>query len=404
MPSYQYKARDKFGKLVMGLMGAGSENEVAVKLKEAGFVPVGIKAAEAESGVRKIFHGFGGVKFSDVNMFTRQFYTLQKAGLPILSSLNALKEQAVNKAFRDVLAEIYRDIEAGAGLSSALERHPAVFSPLYVNMIKAGEASGRLDQILERLSILGEHDELIRMRIQSASRYPAIVVLAIISGFAFLTTIVIPRFSSIFSQFNTALPLPTQILININFIIRQYWWLLIIIFSIIIYALRSYISTKQGRLFWDSLKLRLPVFGPLTLKLAMSRFTRITATLMRSGVPLMQILDLSAAGAGNMAISGVIIDIKESVNEGRGMLEPMRKSGFFPVAVIQMVSVGEETGKLDELLMHVSDYYDTQVDYTVNNLVSLIEPMLIFVLGIGVLFMALGIFLPMWNLMNLFKG
>ena len=403
MPSYQYKARDKFGKLIKGIMGADSEAAIAKKLKDLNLTPVVIEPAKRGSQINKIFLKFQGVSPSDINMFTRQFYVLQKAGLPILSSLNALKSQLANKVLKDTISDIYRDIETGSSLSLALERHPETFSPLYVNMIKSGEVSGSLMQILERLTNLGEHEELIRMRVKAASRYPIIVVIAIIVGFLVLTTLVIPRFAGIFSQFKTELPLPTQILLGINFVVRKFWWLLIILAGIFSFLWYKFINSDRGRLFWDNLKLRVPIFGPLLVKLTMSRFARVTGMLMHSGIPLLQILDLSASSTGNVVISGAIKDIRVSVNDGRGMLEPMKQSGLFPAVVIQMVSVGEETGKLDELLLHVSDYYDAQVDYTINNLVSLIEPILISVLGLAVLFMALGIFLPMWNLMNLFK-
>lgn len=403
MPNYQYKARDKFSKPVSGIMSAESENAVAAKLKQLDYVPISITEAKEEIKINNIFGGFRRVRFTDINMFTRQFATLQKAGLPILNSLNALREQATNSVLKDVIAQITRDIEAGSNLSAALEKYPNVFNVLYTNMIKAGETSGRLDETLERLAVLGEHEEMIRMRIKSATRYPIIVVVAIIAGFLILTTMVVPRFAKLYDQFTAKLPLPTQIMITLNYIVTKFWWLLIIIVGIAIFLFKAYINTKQGRYLWDGIKLKLPIFGPLTLKLIMSRFSRITGTLLRSGVPILQIFDLTAQGVGNAVVARTINNIKASVNEGKGMLEPMRVSGMFPPVVIQMVAVGEETGKLEELLLHISDYYDSEIDYTISNLVSLIEPILIFVLGCAVLFMALSIFLPMWSLMDIFR-
>jgi len=306
-------------------------------------------------------------------------------------------------AFRDALSQITRDIEAGSNLANALFKHPKIFNSLYVNMIKSAEVSGRLDEALERLATLGEHEEKVRLRIKAASRYPLMVVFAIIIGFLILTTFVMPRFAKVFGQYNTQLPLPTLILLGVNYVIRNFWWLIIFLAAGVVLAFNKFINTYKGRLLWDGLKLKVPVFGPLILKLTMSRFTRVTGTLLKSGVPVLQILELTAASVGNVVVANTINNIRKSVGEGRGILEPMKVSGMFPPVVIEMVAVGEETGKLDELLLHVSDYYDSQIDYTVSNLVSLIEPFLIFVLGLATLLMALGIFLPMWNLMNLFK-
>lgn len=403
MAIYQYKARDNFGKAIQGIMGADSENAVADKLKEMGYVPVAIRQARKQSLLDKILDRLRGVRFSDLNIFTRQFFALQKAGLPLLSSLNALREEAHNTVLKEVIGQLIREVEAGSNLSSALERHPRVFNNLYVNLVRSGETTGKLAEALERLANLGEHEEMIRLRIKAAMRYPIIVVITIIIGFLVLTTLVMPRFARVYSQFNTVLPLPTRLLLGVNYAVRNFWWLLIIIFAVGIFLVRKFIATEKGRFLWDNLKLKLPIFGPLLLKLTMSRFSRVVGTLMRSGVPILQILELVSESVGNTVVSRTIDNIKVSVNEGKGMLEPMKISGMFPPVVIQMVSVGEETGKVDELLLHVSDYYDSQIDYTINNLVSLIEPILILVLGCAVLFMALGVFLPMWNLMSLFK-
>ncbi|MDI6606505.1 MAG: type II secretion system F family protein [Candidatus Omnitrophota bacterium] len=402
MANYQYRVRDRFGKAVSGVMGGESQDAVAAKLSSMGYVPISIEEKK-EVAFSSFFDRFSKISFSDLNMFTRQLATLQKAGLPILSSLKALREQAVNKAFREIIGQILRDIEGGSSLSSALSRHPKVFNALYVNMVNSGETGGMLDQVLERLADLGEHDQKIRLRIKTATRYPVIVVVAMIIGFLVLITVVVPRFSKIYGQFTTALPLPTQILLWIQYAVSKFWWLLLLVAAALIFSFNKFINTRQGRFLWDSFKLRVPVFGPLVLKLSMSRFARLTGTLMKSGVPILKILELSSGGAGNVIISRVIDNIRASVNEGKGMTEPMKVSGIFPPVVIQMVSAGEETGKVDELLLHVSDYYDAQAEYTISNLTSLIEPILILVLGSGVLFMAMGIFLPMWNVMNLFK-
>ncbi len=403
MPNYQYKARDKFSKPLSGVMSADDENAVAIRLNQLGYTPISITEAKQASQVTKFLGSAVKVKFTDLNMFTRQMATLQKAGLPILLALSALHEQSPNKILKEVIAQISRDIESGLSLSGALEKYPLIFDPLYINMVASGEVSGKLDQVLERLATLREHDETIRIRIKSATRYPMIVVIAMVVGFIVLTTLVVPRYAKIYAQYTTALPLPTQVLLGINYAVTKLWWLLIMVGSSAYFLFKRYINTKPGRIVWDNLKLKVPIFGGLLLKLSISRFTRITGTLMRSGIPILKILDISSGSTGNVVVSKAIQNIKDNVAEGKGMSEPMKISGLFPPIVTQMVAVGEETGKLDELLIHVSNYYDEQVDYTVSNLTSLIEPILIFVLGLGVLFMALGIFLPMWNLMSIFK-
>jgi len=402
MPFYHYKARDKFGKLVAGSAEAESESGMADKLKQSGYLPISIKQAKGESRLFKL-RIFNRVKFSDLNMFTRQFYTLQKAGLPIILTLNALQEQTTNKTLKNTIGKITDDLKGGEGLSVAMGKHPEIFNTLYVNMIKAGEAAGTLSGNLEKLARLGESEEKIGLRIKSATRYPIIVITAVVIAFFLLTTFIVPRFAKLYAQFKVKLPLPTQILLGTNYVITRYWWLMLIIVGLGIFALNRFINTKKGRYLWDNFKLNIPVFGPLILKLTMSRFARITGTLMRSGIPILSILDLTREGVGNVVISDIIGKIKSSVNQGRGMVDPMKISGLFSPVVIQMIAVGEKTGKMDELLLYVADYYDSQIDYTVNNLLTLIEPFLIFVLGCGVLFMALSIFLPIWNLASLFR-
>lgn len=404
MPLYRYKARDQQAKLIEGVMSGDSENAVAQKLKQTGYLPVLITVTQSESGqLSHAFDRFQSVKFSDINVFTRQLYTLQKAGLTLLASLNAVKEQANNQHFKTIIEQMIRDIEGGSSLSAAMTQHPKIFNPIYVNMIKAGEISGKLAEILERLAVLGEHDEKIRLKISAAVRYPLMVVCSIVIGFGVLVTVVIPKFSQLFLKFKTDLPVPTKILIFIHHAVVYYWWLVILIAIGVYFLFRNFVRTERGSYVWDGFKLSVPVFGPLLLNLIMSRFCRITGILLRSGIPILQILDLVAQGVGNAVVAKIIQDIKGHVNEGKGMLLPMKQSKLFPPLVTQMVAVGEETGRLDELLIHASDYYDSQVEYTISNLIVLIEPFLIFFLGIAVLLMALGIFTPMWNLMNLFK-
>jgi len=406
MITFQYKARDKSGKLVSGFLDADSEGALVDLLEKKDYITLKITPVikKQKTNDPKQWFKRKRVKFTDLNIFTRLLFTLQNAGLPILSSLHAIREQTEDIFFKSIIEEVAKDVEQGRKLSSSLEKHPLIFNNLYVNMIHSGELSGRLPEVLERLAVLGEHDEVIRMRIKSSMRYPIIIVCAIIIAFLILITAVVPRFESLFSDFDAELPLPTKILLWLNYAITRYWWMSIIVIGALVVLIRKLIRLPKGELLWNNLILKLPVFGPLLLKLYMSRFCRITGTLLSSGVPILQILDLVAGSINNVIVSNAINGIKESVNAGKGMLKPMRTSGLFPPVVTQMVSAGEETGKLDILLIHVSEYYDSQIDYIIGNMVSLIEPLLIMVMGGAVLLMALGIFMPMWNLMDVVKG
>ena len=402
MSAYHYTARDKSGKLQEGLMTADTEKAVAVRLQQQGYVPVTIERRAAAGRLGRWWDRDTRIKASDLNIFTRLLFTLQKAGLPLLSSLNALGAQTTNESLQGTIKDLARDIESGASLSAALEKHPEVFSDLYISMVRSGETSGRLPEILERLAVLGEHDQKVRLRVKSAVKYPLMIVSGIILGFTIMVTLVIPRFQTVYGQFMHALPLPTRVLLGINSLVVHSWWLIILLVILGVYIFRNFTSTREGMRWLDRTKLKLPFFGSLLLKLSMSRFCRIMATLLRSGIPILQILDLVSDTIGNIVVAETIDKIKKSVNEGSGMIAPMRESGLFPAVVTQMVAAGEETGKMDDLLTHVADYYDSEIDYTLDNFISLIEPALIVILGAGVLFMALGVFLPMWSLMDVF--
>jgi type II secretory pathway component PulF len=402
--NYGYKARDRYGKAISGSMRADNKDAVAKYLNSVGYVPIEIEENEdLTTGLTRFLDMFKGVRLEDVNMFTRQLLTLQRAGIPLLTSLTILEKQAQNNFFRDILKEVAGRVEEGTSLSDALANYPNIFNDLYVNMIKAGEASGLLDEILERLTEFGEKELDTRAKVKSATRYPLITLGALCVAFLVVVTFVIPKFSSIFAQFKTQLPLPTKILLGLNVVIKRYWYLLLMLIGLIYFLIWRYLSTKSGRYRWDTLKLKLPLFGPLFNMFAMSRFARTMSLLLRSGLPILQVLDMTSKTVGNTVISQTINKIALSAREGKGVSEPMRLSGIFPPIVVQMVAVGEDTGKVDELLMKVSEYYDQQTDYAMKNLSTLIEPIFILILGVMVLIMALAIFLPMWNLIGLFK-
>lgn len=403
MPNFKYSVRDKQGKLVTGMMEADSETAIANHFTAMGYIPISIQEVSPPKEI-KLFKGAGKVKLEELNLFTRQLVTLQRAGIPLLASLDALKEQVQNPTFKKVIQQVISDVEGGSALSQALERNPSVFNKLYTSMVRAGESSGQLDALLERLAQLGEDELVMHSRIKSATRYPIIVISTLVIAFMLIVGFVLPKFSSLYSSLNVALPLPTKILLAISEYVRSYWWLIILFFIGVYIAFKRLLTIPVIRVFWDRLKLKMYIFGPLNLKISMSRFTRVTAVLLKSGLPVLHVLDLVKGTVGNVIIQGAIDQIKKGVTEGKGLSDPMRDTKLFPPMVIQMVASGEVTGKIDDLLLRIADFYDSQVDYTLKNLTSLIEPILIFVLGGMILTIALAIFLPMWNMMQVFKG
>ena len=403
MPHYRYKARDKEGTLHTGEMESRGREAVADQLSGQGFIPVYIEERKQPIPGSGLLSVFSRVTPQDLIVFSRQLATLVSAGIPFLQSLSTLETQTENPRFQKSIGEIRKEVEGGASFSEALSRHPAIFNKLYVSMIRAGETAGVLDDILNRLAALAEHEAETRARVKAAVRYPLIVVVSVGLAFMFLVSFVVPKFAVVYDRFKTELPLPTRILIGINNVVQHYWYLLILGLIALVWVVMWYVNTPQGRWKWDKVKLRLPVFGTLFQKVALSRFARIFAAMQKSGISMMLTLEIAGEVAGNVVIARVVEEMRENLNQGKTLLEPMQTSGLFPPLVVQMVSVGEETGQIDTMLNKVSDYYDMDVEYALRNLSTMIEPILLLFVGSLVLFLALGIFLPMWNLISLFK-
>jgi len=402
MATFRYRVRDKFGKALTGVMNGESKDSAARSLESMGYTPISI---EGLKGIKTLgmLNIFRKVSLEELNFFMTQLLTLQRAGLPILLGLSAVNQQTNNKYFNSVIQQVMTDIEGGGSLSSAFSNHPDVFNELYVNMIKAGESAGTLDDMLQRLSQLGEDELLMRSRVKSAVRYPMIVVGTIFAALFVVLGFVIPRFAALFSGFKVTLPLPTRILLGLSGFLTKFWFLALIAIAGAIFGFVKFINSKNGRPAWDNFKLKVYVFGRLNLMIIMARFCRVTSILLKSGLPILQILELVKKTVGNVIVEQSVDNIRNSVAEGKGISEPMKISGLYPPIVTQMVAIGEETGKIDELLMRVAEYYDSRIDYMLKNLTTLIEPILIFFLGGIVLVMSLAIFLPMWNMIQLFK-
>ncbi|TAL21959.1 MAG: type II secretion system F family protein [Nitrospirae bacterium] len=404
MPAYSYKGRTQTGDVISGVIDAPSPEAVAEQLFSKGYTPINIEAEDKIKPSMDIgMQLFDRIKPEDLIVFSRQLATLVTAGISFLSSLDTLATQTKSKRLRSIIEKIRKDIEGGSSFSDALSKFPKVFSPLYVSMIRVGEEGGVLDDILERLASLLEHEAATKARMKAATRYPLIVVVSITIAFFVLTTFVVPKFAALYASSKVALPLPTRMLIFTNMAIKKYWLLIAAGIAGIIFAVKGYIKTPSGRWNWDKLKLGIPIIGDVIEKSVMSRFARIFSTLYRSGIPMLHTLDVVSGTLGNVIISRAVEVVKESVREGKGLAQPMASTTVFPPMVTQMVAVGEETGALDEMLTKVSDYYDREVEYAIKNLSTTLEPVLLVFLAGIILFLALGMFLPIWDMIHVMK-
>jgi len=404
MSQYRYKARDKYGALFIGTFESSGKEAVAGHLDTLGYIPVSIEEEKAGLSLSWMSMSFEQVSAEDLIIFSRQLSTLTNAGIPIMKSFTALEEQTENPILKKTISQVRSDIASGETFADALVKHPKTFNPLYVSMVRAGEEGGVLDEILERLAMLAEHDAETQARIKAATRYPKIVLGALVAAFVILVSFVIPRFAALYANYKTALPFPTRVMIWINDAAHQYGLLILVGAFLAFFGVKHYIATGEGKLWWDGFKLKLPIFGIIFKKTALSRFARIFGTLTRSGMPILKTLDIVADTVGNVVIGRVIHTLRDSARQGRGIVQQMQVSKIFPPIVIQMVSVGEETGKMEEMMMKVSEYYDRDVEYAIRNLASSLEPMLLAVVGSVILFLALAIFMPWWNMINVFKG
>jgi type II secretory pathway component PulF len=375
------------------------------RLFQLGYLPIKIE----EEGERvplnlpNLLQRFQQVKFEDIIFFSQQLSTLYKAGVPLLTGLISLAEQSENKKLRIMLKAISQQIEKGSTLFEAMAKYPDVFTPVYINMIRAGETSGMLGQSLDRFVTLADREMRTHQRVKEATRYPKIVLISLTIAFGVLIAFVIPRFAEVFSRFNTPLPLPTRVMIGINHVFHTYWYIVLAALFGIPFLIGHYIRTPNGKYVWDRFKIRIPVFGPLFLKIALSRFAYIFVMLNRSGIPILQTLSITSSTIDNVILSQSIEEIGKKVRDGSSLTDAMSETGRFTPLVIQMLSVGESSGTLDEMLMRVTEYYDLEVEASIKKLSTYVEPTLTLFLGVVVLFLALAVFLPWWNLASLFR-
>lgn len=402
MPVFEYKAMDAAGKDIKGTLEAASEKLASTRLREMGLRPYEIKEKKEAAGGGISFLQ-RGVKPEEIALFTRQMATLLDAGLPLLRALTILQDQAENPKLRELLATLSTDIQSGSSLSDALSKHKKSFTPLYVNMVKAGEIGGVLEKVLNRLAEFAEKDQALRTKIKGAMTYPAVMATVAITVVTFLLVKIIPTFAVMFTQMGVELPLPTKIVMGVSDFLVNYWWMCLVGGVAMVIFYKWYDQPGRGRMNMDKLRLKLPVFGDLILKVAISRFTRTLGTLVASGVPILQSIKIVKDTIGNEVLATVMDDVSASISQGETISKPLHKSKVFPLMVTHMIAVGEETGALDNMLTKIADNYDLIVDETVAALSSLIEPLMVVAMGgaIGIIVMAM--FFPMFEMINLVK-
>ncbi|GMU58071.1 MAG: fimbrial assembly protein PilC [Candidatus Xenobia bacterium] len=405
MPVFVYEARDATGQLKKDTIEAQNVRLATQRLQEQRMTVIHIKEKTsnvAQTDLLGWYQKIRKVNEQALTVFSRQFATMINAGLAMVRCLDILSEQTEDKKLQQTLVQVRRDVEGGSTLSNALGKHPTVFSTLYISMVKAGEMGGVLDEVLERLAGFMEKDFGLKKKVKSALTYPVVILVMALGIVFFLVTYILPTFVQLFEGMSLQLPLPTRILITItkgarNPIVLTVVGVLVVVGSIL---LNRYIQTPVGKKQYDLLKLNIPVFGLLNKKVAISRFCRTLGTLLSSGVPIMQALEIVGKASGNEIIAMTVSKVRESIREGESIASPLGASGMFPPMVTQMVAVGEETGNLDAMLSKISDFYDTEVEYLLASLTSMLEPIMIVGMGGIVGFIVISVFLPLYQLIG----
>ena len=410
MPTFEYQVKSKSGKNQTGVQDGPDVNAVVANLRSQGFMilrvnevkkskwfTMGVKGPAEKPGKS------GKVSLDDLVVFSRQMTTLVGAGIPLIQALDILAQQAEREKFRQVLREMHQQVQGGKSFSDAMEKHPKVFSVLFINMVRAGESSGSLEEILDRVATYFEQTNALQKKVKSAMMYPvAVTCIAFLITFAMMA-FVIPKFAVIFEDLRAPLPAPTKILISMSHFLAGHWALTLGGLGAAIFLMAQLLKTPPGRMFWDSSKLRLPVFGPIFLKCAISKFSRTLSTLVKRGVPILSSLEIVSKTSGNKRLEVIIYSLIDSVKKGESISGPLGKSSVFPNMVVRMIAVGEETGELEEMLTKIADFYDTEVDTAVDGLTSLIEPLIIAFLGVVIGGIVIAMFLPILTLSSAIK-
>ena len=406
MPNYNYQAINEDGQNVTGTLEAESMDVANAIIFARGLIPSKLSQAKVTFGndlLTKIKSIGSSVKVTDLIIFTKQFRSMLGAGVPILRLLQVLELQTESKALKEAITKIVQDIRQGSSISEAFGKYPGIFPHLYCSMVKAGEISGNLPGVLDRLIYIIDHEAKVKSDISSALRYPMIVLIALALAFFILLTFVVPQFAMIFGKAGLDLPMPTKIAILLSNFLKGYWFIYIPSVLGIVFVLYSYFKTENGRFTRDTVLLQLPIVGPLLQKAALSRFASIFAILQSSGVPVMQSLTILSVTIGNAAISKDFDYVRDRIEQGAGISAPLKAAKYFTPMVVDMIAIGEESGNIDEMLREITKHYDDEVEYAVKGLSDAIGPILIVGLAAVVGFFALAIFMPMWDLTGMVK-
>jgi type IV pilus assembly protein PilC len=404
MATYKYTVRDKSGKTVDGTLEGESKEAVSARLRQMGYVIVGLEESGGLIASMSQVKFGTGVKPKDVTIFARQFSTMINAGLSLTKCLSILGQQTESEGLRTVITQIGKDVEAGQSLSDSMSRHPKVFPPIFTNMVRAGETGGVLDEVLGRVADHFESEQALKGKIKSAMTYPlamgGLVLLILVAMMIF----VVPVFQGMFAAQGAALPLPTQVLVDISTGIRGWPGLFTLLGIIGLTALfRWWKSTDSGRYIWDMIKLRMPVFGVLVRKIALAKFTRTFGTLVAAGVPILSALEIVGSTSGNEVVAQAVKKVRSAIKEGETIAKPLSEAPVFPSMLVQMIAVGEETGALDAMLNKIADFYDEEVASAVDGLTSMIEPLMMAVMGLLVGGIVIALYMPMFQIITLVK-
>ncbi|HEV8565246.1 MAG TPA: type II secretion system F family protein [Actinomycetota bacterium] len=401
--TYNYRVRDRSGNLIKGTLEADSEPLVLQRLREMGYTPLEVQQEKKKVGQIKISIRPGRVKLKALSIFCRQFATMVNSGLPILRALAILADQTDSEELAKVVTAVRVDVEQGASLSIAMGKHPKAFNNLFIAMVKSGEAGGVLDDVLLSLADMIEKEVKLRSKIKSAMTYPVAVLGLVTLIMSAMLLFVVPQFKGIYGQLGGKLPLPTQMLLSMSDGVKKYWYIVIGFVALAIFLFRRYKRTEAGRAQVDAIMLKLPVFGSLFHKTALSRFSSTLGMLLKSGVPILQALDIVSETVNNKVISRAVVATQNSVRQGESIAKPLAKHPVFPGMVVQMLAVGEETGQIDSMLAKVAEFYNAEVEAQVDALTSLIEPLLIAVIGGCVGAAVVALYMPMFNIIKLIK-
>jgi type IV pilus assembly protein PilC len=402
MPVYVWKGRTMAGESQAGEVSFERQEEAMDFLRKKRIMVTSMK--EKSRGLKLPFPQGGGVSTKDMAIFTRQFATMISAGLPLVQCLDILASQTAKPAFARVIADVTREVESGSTLADALGKHKKTFDDLFRNMVAAGEAGGILDDILLRLAQYIEKADALKRKIQGAMIYPGVVLTVAMGATAFMLIFIIPTFAKMFTDFGGELPLPTKIVLEMSNALRAYWWVAVLVIVAAVVGIRKWYTTDIGQKKIDQFLLKMPVLGDVLLKGSVARFTRTLGTLISSGVPILSGLEITARTSGNRVISDAILQARAAIREGETVGAPLKASNVFPPMVVQMISVGEQTGALDEMLTKIAVFYEAEVDQAVENLTSVIEPVMIVVMGGIVGGMVVAMYLPMFKLISVVSG